>query len=127
MSYAFFVNSNSSNIISGIVGDVSNPDVNIKYLIENIDAEGKGDGTYSISYNAPTTGYIYNSTKSACTYGTLTNKEDGSYIITTISEKTLITRAASTKSGQKTSTFYKNNTEGIYDKRVLFQTEREKS
>ena len=35
--------------------------------------------------------------------------EDGSYIITTIFEKSLITRAASTKSGQKTSTFYNSD------------------
>ena len=35
--------------------------------------------------------------------------EDGSYIITTISEESSITRAASSKTGQKTVTFYNSD------------------
>lgn len=35
--------------------------------------------------------------------------EDGSYIITTISEESSITRAASSKTGQKTATFYNSD------------------
>lgn len=44
------------------------------------------------------------------TYATSTTYfEDGSYIITTISEESFVTRAASTKSGKKTTTFYNSD------------------
>jgi hypothetical protein len=81
ITHAYFTGSKSSNVISGIVGDVTNPDVNMKYMVENLNSDGTGTGTYSIMYNAPTKGYTYNSTKSNCSVGTLTNNGNGTFTI----------------------------------------------
>jgi hypothetical protein len=81
VSYSFFTASASQNVISGLVGDISNPDLNIEFLVENLNTDGTGTGTYTSSYMAPTKGYTYNSTKSNCSVGTLTNNANGTYSI----------------------------------------------
>jgi hypothetical protein len=81
VSYSFFTASASQNVISGLVGDISNPDLNIEFLVENLNTDGTGTGTYTSSYMAPTKGYTYNSTKSSCSVGTLTNNANGTYSI----------------------------------------------
>ena len=81
LSFAFFTGTSASNIISGRLGDVTNPDVNFKFMIENLNADGSGTGSYSISYSAPKKGYTYNTTKSNCTLGSYTKNEDGTFTI----------------------------------------------
>jgi hypothetical protein len=81
VSYSFFTASASQNVISGLVGDISNPDLNIEFLVENLNTDGTGTDTYTSSYMAPTKGYTYNSTKSSCSVGTLTNNANGTYSI----------------------------------------------
>lgn len=49
---------------------------------------------------------------------TTTYFDDGSYIVTTITEDQSLTRASGTKSGHKTSTYYNNDNEALWSATV---------
>ncbi len=76
ITYSYFRLSSENNIFTGSADYYANPDLNIKYMIENRNAEGSGDGSYTAYWSAPVAGYTYNAEKSNCSNGaTFTRNE----------------------------------------------------
>jgi hypothetical protein len=65
-SYSMFISSTSTNVVKGVIGDISNGDLKIKIYTENRNDSGVGDGTYAERNAIPLGGYSFNSTKSSC-------------------------------------------------------------
>ena len=83
ISYAYFKTTSSRSLITGKIGDVTQPDYNITYMIENRTSSGAGNGTYYASYQAPEKDYTYQAGQSSCTNGaTFTKNEDDTFNIT---------------------------------------------
>ncbi len=68
-SHAFFTSSATTNLIKGTTGVFEAPDFNIKYMVEDINEEGVGLGTYTPFWNAPEKDYTFNEEKSECVNG----------------------------------------------------------
>ncbi len=69
ISFAYFNVIAETNIFTGKTKYYENPDLNIKYMVENRNDEGNANGTYTAYWNAPVSGYTYNAEKSNCTNG----------------------------------------------------------
>ncbi|MFI3260438.1 MAG: hypothetical protein R3Y13_01845 [bacterium] len=84
VSFAFYTDMDSTNLITGQVGYFENPDMTIRFMVENRDDSGKGNDIYTAFWVAPSTDYLYNSTSSYCTDGaSFVKAEDDTFSITT--------------------------------------------
>lgn len=87
ISFAYFKDTSTTGLIVGKVGQVKNPDVTIKYMVENRNASGSGTGTYTENYVQPVKNYTFSSTGSGCTNGaTYTKDNDNNFKIVTEKE-----------------------------------------
>lgn len=82
ITFAFYTDSDTTNLISGSVGYFENPDLGINFMVEDRDVYGDGTNTYTSFWVAPSTGYTYNSSTSYCTNGaTFTKSDDDTFTI----------------------------------------------
>ncbi len=115
VTYSYYSVTNTRNLISGKIGDITLPDLTIQYMIENRNDEGDGAGTYFSSYKAPTNGYVFIPETSSCTNeASFVKNEDNTF---TINSK-----------GKTKCNFYFNavNINSTEDISLVFMKERKK-
>lgn len=64
ISYAYYQVTDKTEIVISRVGEI--PDIDIRIMVQNRDANGDALDTYSVAYHVPRTGYTYNDQKSYC-------------------------------------------------------------
>ncbi len=84
LTYAFYTDSDTKNLISGQVGYFENPDLSINYMVEDRNDSGVGLGTYTAYWVAPSYNYAYNAGTSYCTNdATFTKTDEDVFTVTT--------------------------------------------
>ncbi|MEG1150232.1 MAG: hypothetical protein RSE17_02960, partial [Bacilli bacterium] len=77
ISYAFYQNVGTQNIIGGSVGEI--PDIEIRVMAQERDANGNATNKFSIYPYIPRAGYKYNAAKSYCSNGGVLVYDAGNY------------------------------------------------
>lgn len=77
LTFAFYVNSETQNLINGGIGYFENPDLSINYMVQDRDSDGNALETYTAYWVAPSYDYEYNQSNSYCTNDASFEKDDG--------------------------------------------------
>lgn len=88
LTFAYYTDSSTENLINGSVGYFENSDLNINFMVEDRDSDGLGIDSYTAYWVAPNTDYIYNSETSYCENGATFTVDDQNNFTVSTSGKT---------------------------------------